>query len=166
MQDIQIRPFQQSDPVPVITALVNAAYAPLAGLGLGLSASYQADGVTERRLLTGLPFVATIQSVIVATVTVYPTASQSQSDWYRRTGVYHFGQFAVHPGAQKRGIGSQLLRFIEGFARDNSAKELALDTVEEAVDLLNWYRRLGFRFIEFVSWNGTDVRNVVLSKQL
>ena len=128
MQDIHIRPFQQSDPVPVITALVNAAYAPLAGLGLGFSASYQADGVTERRLLTGLPFVVTIQSVIVATVTVYPTASQSQSDWYRRTGVYHFGQFAVHPGAQKRGIGSQLLRFIEGFARDNSARELGLTT--------------------------------------
>lgn len=59
-----------------------------------------------------------------------------------------------------------MLEFVEQHARDHEAAELALDTAEGAIHLRQWYERLGFRFIEHVSWQDTNYRSVILSKQL
>lgn len=55
-----------------------------------------------------------------------------------------------------------MIEFIEQQARTRGATALALDTAH----LRQWYERLGFRFIEFVSWHDTDYRSVILSKPL
>ena len=58
------------------------------------------------------------------------------------------------------------MRVIEQRALQQGATELALDTAEGATHLIRWYERLGFRFIQHVSWDETNYRSVVMSKRL
>jgi GNAT superfamily N-acetyltransferase len=165
-QPLLIRDLGPDDAIEPITVLLHAAYRALANLGFRYFASHQDDATTRRRLCSGFPLIAELDGVIVATVTLYATAVQSDCAWYVRPGVFRFGQFAVRPDLQREGLGSRLLRIIEQRAGEKGATELALDTAEGATHLRCWYERLGFRFVEYVSWPETNYRSVVLSKQL
>jgi predicted N-acetyltransferase YhbS len=162
--DLRIRDFADGDSVAAITALLHAAYGSLAESGFRYLASHQDEATTLRRLRSGVPFVAESGREIIGTVTLYPPSVSSSCEWYRT--VYHFGQFAVRPELQGRGIGFRLYEHVEAFVRSLSVDELALDTAEGAHHLRQWYDRLGFRFIQFISWNETNYRSVILSKSL
>ena len=144
---ISIRPFLPADPVSAITALLHAAYASLAKMGFRYLATHQDDVTTLCRLQRGFPFVAEMDGVIIATITLRSPVAQSECSWYCQQGVYSFGQFAVRPDLQKRGIGLRLIQFVEDRAREQGAEELSLDTAEGALHLRQWYERLGFRQI-------------------
>lgn len=162
-----IRPWSTKDSVSEITTLLHAAYAPLAAAGMRYVASHQDDHTTRDRLTRGFPFVAVADDGnITGTITCYATSAESPCAWYRRNGVFRFGQFAVRPGLQRGGIGSALLEMVEREARSRGAVELACDTAESAELLIRWYGGLGFRFVEHVSWPDTNYRSVVLSKSL
>lgn len=165
-EDILIRPFREGDSVASITALLHVAYAPLAAEGMRYLASHQDESTTLQRLTEGFPFVAERDGTIIGTITVYGPDQGSACEYYRRGGVFKFGQFAVHPGRQGGGIGHALLVQAEAAAREHGATELALDTSEKAHDLIRWYGRLGFRFVQHVSWDDTNYRSVVLAKTL
>ena len=77
-----------------------------------------------------------------------------------------FGQFAVHPHYQKRGIGETLLQAVEKFAKRDGAEELALDTAEGADHLIHYYSQKGYRFVGHAQWKQTNYRSVLLSKRL
>jgi GNAT superfamily N-acetyltransferase len=77
-----------------------------------------------------------------------------------------FGQFAVRPSHQGRGIGTTLLRLVEQRAAEQGVRQLALDTSEHAADLIAFYEVKGFRFVEHVQWSETNYRSVVLAKGL
>lgn len=164
--ELVIRPYRTDDPVAEITTLLHAAYAPLAAQGMRYVASHQDEATTLRRLTAGFGFVAELQGVIIGTLTLYGPQKDSSCAWYNREGVYKFGQFAVRPDLQGRGIGHVMLNRIETEARELGARELALDTSERAEHLLRWYERLGFRFVQHVSWDDTNYRSIVLSKSL
>lgn len=167
MNRIVIRDLRESDPIPEITWLLHEAYAPLAAMGLRYTATHQDDDVTRRRLASGWPWVAVLDGEIVATVTLYQNASGSEGcAWYREPGVFSFGQFAVRPDLQGQGLGGRLITMLESEAAVRGAGELALDTADGADHLIRWYEKLGFRFIEHVSWGSTNYRSVVLSKTL
>lgn len=161
-----IRSLQSGDSISCLTKLLHTAYADLAQKGLLYMASHQSDDITQERLQRGFPLVAEIEGTLVGTATLYPPNPESRCLWYRRTGVYSFGQFGVHPDFQGQGIGQLLYERVEQEAQKRGACELALDTAESAVHLRQWYERLGFCFIEYVSWGETNYRSVVLSKQL
>jgi GNAT superfamily N-acetyltransferase len=161
-----IRSFAESDSIPALTHLLHEAYASLAAMGFRYTATHQDDATTLRRLLTGDAFIAEIDGKTVGTVTLYGSSPTSICDWYRQPSVSYFGQFGVLPAFQHQGIGLQLYRQVEEHARRRGAAELALDTAEGAHHLRQWYERLGFRFIEFVSWPETNYRSVILSKSL
>ena len=163
---IRIRELRAADSVEAITDLLHAAYAPLAAMNFRYTASYQDSSITSRRLRNGFPFVAAEGSELIGTITLYGSSADSPCAWYQQEGVFHFGQFAVLPSPQGRGIGRLLLEKVEEAARERNARELALDTAEGAVHLLNWYERCGFRFVQYVSWTDTNYRSVVLSKRL
>lgn len=165
-EELQIRALREDDDVPAITALLHAAYAPLAEAGFRYLASHQDDEVTLRRLGAGWPYVGVRSGQLVATVTLRASEPDSACAWYRRPGVFSFGQFAVLPALQRSGIGHRLIQRIEQDATTRGATELALDTAEGAVHLCRWYSRLGYRFIQHVSWHETNYRSVVLSKSL
>jgi GNAT superfamily N-acetyltransferase len=162
-----IRPWSTEDSISGITALLHAAYAPLAAVGMRYVASHQDDTITRDRLTRGFPFVAMgDDGSLAGTITLYAQNTGSACAWYRRHGVFHFGQFAVRPGMQRGGIGSALLESVEREARWRGAEQLACDTAESAEHLIRWYNRLGFRLVEHVSWPDTNYRSVVLSKSL
>jgi GNAT superfamily N-acetyltransferase len=164
---ILLRPLRDDDPIPAITRLLHAAYAPLAAMGLRYTATHQEDEVTLSRLRRGFAFIGERDGEIFATVTLYPTAGPDSScRWYREPGVFSFGQFAVHPRRQRQGLGSRLIGMLERETVVRGGRELALDTAEPAHHLRRWYEKLGYRFIEFADWSTTNYRSVILSKPL
>jgi len=163
---IVIRRHRKEDDIAPITGMLHAAYAPLAAMGLRYTATHQDDKVTLSRLERGIAFVAELDGVIVATVTLYAPEPDSSCEWYRRPEVYSFGQFGVRPDLQRGGVGLRLLHLMEQQAREHGARELALDTAEGAHHLRDWYARCGYREVERVSWGNTNYTSVILSKTL
>jgi GNAT superfamily N-acetyltransferase len=107
---------------------------------------------------------------MVATVTVYPPHPRTDErapEWYSRADVATFGQLAVDPELQGRGLGARLLDLVEERARELGVAELACDTAESADGLIRLYVRRGFREVGHVDWRpATNYRSVVLSKRL
>ena len=57
--------------------------------------------------------------------------------------------------------------FINGYAFRNPATlSVTLDTAEGAEHLIRTYEKRGYRFIEYVQWEVTNYRSVVMSKKL
>lgn len=167
IKGLVIRHYRDDDSIPEITRLLHQSYAALAQMGLRYTATYQDEEVTLRRLLRGVAFVAELDREIVATVTLYPESPlETLSEWYRKEGVHYFGQMAVRPDLQGKGIGTRLVSLMEEEARKLGATELALDTAVPALHLREWYRRLGYRQVEELHWGTTNYRSVILSKTL
>jgi GNAT superfamily N-acetyltransferase len=164
--------FQQFNPeshgilVEELTDLLHKAYAGLANQGLRYVASHQSSTVTLQRLSEGESYLAFLQNKLIGTITLTGLKPKSSSNWYRTEGVYSFHQFGISPEFQGRGIGSQIMDLIEIRARDLGATELALDTSENATHLISLYQKRGYRFIEFVQWEGVNYRSVIMSKSL
>lgn len=162
-----LRSFREDDPIPEITRLLHAAYAPLAAMGLRYTATHQTDEVTLSRLQRGIPFVGELDGEIVATVTLYaPTGPDSCCAWYGEPGVFSFGQFGVRPDLQRSGLGGRMIGMLEKETVARGGRELALDTAEPAHHLRQWYEKLGYRFIQYADWSSTNYRSVILSKSL
>ncbi len=161
-----IRELRPEDSIPGITALLHEAYAQWGTKGLKFMATWQDDATTARRLHAGISFVAEQEGKIAGVVTLRSPHAASTCPWYSQPGVWTFGQFAVRPALQRHGLGSRLLDWVEERASVLGGKELALDTAEPATQLVEWYQRLGFRFIQHHQWEETNYRSVVLSKSL
>lgn len=166
LTDVHIRPVCSTDDIAAITTLLHRAYKPLADDGMRFYASFQDEAATRERFNSGHGFVAIACDKIIATVTIYDTLQDNPCSWYTVKGVWHFGQFAVDPNCQGIGIGSLLVDFAEHFARLQGARELALDTAENAIDLIDYYAARQYRQIGHVQWDVTNYRSVVMSKEL
>lgn len=58
----------------------------------------------------------------------------------------HFGMFAVRPELQGRAVGSALLAEAERVAlAEWAAKAMRLEVIAQRVELIDWYRRRGYR---------------------
>lgn len=163
---ISIRPLLAGDSLEDITDLLHRAYAVLAGMGLRYMATHQSVEVTRSRVAQGECFVATSSEAIVGTIVFRNGAQTGGCPWYDRPEVASFGQFAVEPRLQSNGLGRRLIAQVEERARATGAGEIALDTAEPARHLVDWYGRLGYRFIETTNWGHTNYRSVVMSKAL
>jgi predicted N-acetyltransferase YhbS len=165
---IAIRPIGPDDSIEELTALLHRSYAVLGDMGLNYTAVDQSAEVTRKRLAHGIGFAAVdAQGRIVGTVLFHsPERSDGGSPWLTRPEVAHFGQLAVEPALQQRGIGARLMQVVEDKARAAGATELALDTAEPAKHLIDWYARRGYRFIEYAQWRGKRYRSVIMSKSL
>jgi GNAT superfamily N-acetyltransferase len=163
---VTIRPLADSDSIEDLTALLHRGYRQLADMGLRYLATYQNAATTRERISRGECFVATYNDRIIGTLTFYMPGSIGGSPWLKRDDVAEFGQFAVDPPYQGNGVGGMMVTFIENYARKKGIRELALDTSEQAEHLIEWYTRMGYRFIEYVQWDVTNYRSVILSKAL
>jgi ribosomal protein S18 acetylase RimI-like enzyme len=165
-QQVTIRLLSPSDSLKELTDLLHRAYAPLARMGLRYVATYQDVETTRQRIAKGECYVAVSHNTIIGTICYYPPGVQKGTPWMRRHDVAHIGQLAVEPAHQGRGIATRLMGHAERRAEGDGAAELALDTAEPAKHLIDWYARLGFRFIEYAQWDVTNYRSVVMSKPL
>jgi GNAT superfamily N-acetyltransferase len=166
-ETISVRPFDiRADSLEELTELLNRSYRSLADLGFRYLASWQDAQRTRERIKNAQCFVGIINEKIAATISYYEPQHTQYPPWDAAGPVAHFGQFAVDPMLQGKGIGDELLQFIERYAMSNGAAELALDTAEKAEHLVNYYTRRGYRFITHVQCEEVNYRSVILSKNL
>ncbi len=161
-----IRALSQEDSLDELTDLLHRAYKVLADLGLRFLATHQDVDTTRQRISTGACFVAVLDGKVIGTITYYAPGRRYGCDYYKTKGVAHVGQLAVEPPLQRLGIAGRLMAFAEDHARAQGMKELALDTAEPALQLIDWYTRLGYRFISYHQWDVTNYRSVIMSKSL
>jgi GNAT superfamily N-acetyltransferase len=164
--DNRLRLLSPADDLIALTAMLHRAYAALARRGMHFLASHQGVDVTRSRLAKGECWVVEADGAIIGTIVLKDAASTRGSPWYDRPEVACFGQFAVEPTWQGRGIGSALVDKVERRALEKGVTELALDTADGADDLIAFYARRGYRFIEHVKWNDVNYRSVIMSKRL
>ena len=159
-----IRLISNEDSIADLTDLLHRAYAPLAARGMHFVASHQDAQRTRERTARGECYLAVQDGSVIGTITVRSPQQTRGCPWYDRPEVACFGQFAVEPAWQKRGLGSRLLCLAEQRAAETGAAELALDTAEPAAELISYYMKRGYRFIEYAQWNTVNYRSVILSK--
>ena len=167
-----IRPWAPTDSLAALTALLHAAYAPLAAAGLNFSAASQTDAMTAERLAGGHGLVAVRGDELLGTVTVNRAFDANLKPWARatpwfyRADVAHLHQFAVAPGAQGAGIGGALLQAAEAWAQAGGQRAIALDTALPALHLQQRYQRAGYAEVAQVQWGGKTYRSAVMLKTL
>jgi len=166
LAEISIRPLADSDSIEELTELLHRSYKILADMGLRYLATHQDSETTRKRISYGECFVAEYRGKIIGTVCFFMPEVLGGSPWLKRDDVCDFGQLAVDPDYQGKGIGAMLVKFVENLARSRGLAEICLDTSEHATHLIDWYTRLGYRFIEYVDWDITNYRSVILSKNL
>jgi GNAT superfamily N-acetyltransferase len=156
------------DSLDEITDLLHRAYARLVEMGFNYVAATQSSVVTMERLTAGIPYIARLNDCIIGTITYYPTAPDdiTEPDYYKRSDVAHFGQFAVSPEMQKQGIGHELVELIEAKALQDGKCEIACDTAEGAIHLIDFYKRRGYRPIGYQQWGHAHYRSIILSKTI
>ena len=103
---------------------------------------------------------------VVSVVTLATATATNGSPFYDRLDVASFGQFAVHPSHQGRGIGSTLITFVERRAKEQGVTYLALDTSEHADHLIALYQARGNQFVEYCQWPETNYRSMVFARRL
>jgi GNAT superfamily N-acetyltransferase len=152
--------------VEPLTELLHESYAPLARKGLRYYASHQPPEKTLGRLTGGVSFLAFWEGQLAGTISFYPSNDGNPCEYYRRPGLVHFAQYAVKTTLQGRGIAGQLLERMESYARETGAREIALDTAEEASELIAMYRRHGYVPVSATQWSVTNYRSVIMAKPL
>ena len=157
---------EEKDSVTELTELLHRAYKQLADMGLKFMATHQDDAVTKKRLTRGESFVIEDANKLIACITLYKSTKTNRCNWYTNDGVSYFGQFAVEPGYQQKGIGSKMMDFIEQHALENNAAEISLDTSEKAQHLIDYYSKRGYRYIQHHQWPEVNYRSIVMSKKL
>jgi GNAT superfamily N-acetyltransferase len=165
LDGVTIRRVAPGDSFPALKELLHRAYAPLAARGMRFLASSQNVSTTLLRAQRGECYVAAdANNVLIGTVVLSEVAATRGSPWYDRPDVASFGQYAVEPAWQGRGIGSRMLAVVEARAAEKGVVELALDTAEGATELIAFYGRRGYRFVEHVTWPDVNYRSVIMSK--
>ena len=166
MEDLVIRRWKESDSIDLITEILHLAYGALARQGMTYNASHQPPSQTLSRLKSGDAMIAEIGDKIVGTITMYHASDHSNHLYYLRPGLVYFGQFAVHPDFQRRGIARRLYQTVENHARALGATEIALDTAETAHELIAMYQRWGFEIVDTANWDSTNYISVIMAKPL
>jgi GNAT superfamily N-acetyltransferase len=165
-QEPALRLLTHNDSISELTDLLHRAYRPLADAGMRFLASHQDENTTRRRCSEGECWILEKSKRLVGTITWRPGGSCPQAIWYRRQDVAIFGQFAVAPELQGRGVGSRLLSLMESRAKERGFSRSACDTSERAGQLIAFYTRKGYSPVEHVQWEETNYRSVILSKTL
>lgn len=162
-----LRRLREDDDLVELTALLHAAYAPLAQAGMKFYASHQPVEATAQRAAKGECWVALVEGRLVGTITLIPPDRPGEIPLYEPPTVAVIGQFGVHPDCKGLGLGRALIDKAEERALALGAEEVALDTSEHAHALIALYTRRGYRQVGEADWRPTtNYLSVVLSKRL
>ena len=182
---ITVRRFAPSDSVASLTNLLHRAYAAQVAMGLTPLAGRQDDATTKSRVFSGECYVAIhhvhmpdvddpsgkgvlpkTQHKIVGSILYHEVEEAEGPAFFHRPDVAWFSQFAVDPDYQGQGIGQMLLGIVEHRAIAEHAHELALSMAEPDTQLMDFYKKRGWRNVEYWQWPYTNYRSAILSKAL
>jgi GNAT superfamily N-acetyltransferase len=153
-----------------LTTLLHRAYRAQMDMGLQPLAGRQDVETTRKRSTNGECYLA-VQAIdgkdkIVGTILFHEVEDAKGPPWFARKDVDSFSQFGVDPDLQGKGIGQKLLDRVEQRALECGASELGLSMAEPDTNLMQFYLRRGYRFIEHWQWPYTNYRSAILSKPL
>lgn len=172
---ITVRRLAPSDSISELTNLLHRAYAKQVAMGLKPLAGRQDDTVTRQRVFNGECYVSvhhltnpdgSVRQKLVGSILFHEQEEAKGPPWFGEPDVASFSQFAVDPDYQGMGIGQMLLGLVEERARETGARELGLSMAEPDADLMAFYKKRGYRDIEFWQWPYTNYRSAILSKTL
>lgn len=166
IQEFHIRLLNEQDSIEELTDILHKSYKQLKDRGYYSLATHQTAEITKRRIAEGKCLVAVVDEKMIGTLTYVPAVNASGHEWYNQKNVGICRQFGVIPEMQRTGIGTALLAEAEKLAMEEGTTELALDTVGEAGDLVDYYVRRGFRKVGEAQWKEVNYRSVILSKKL
>ncbi|QQS08164.1 MAG: GNAT family N-acetyltransferase [Phycisphaerales bacterium] len=171
---VAVRRLTDHDSIPKVTRLLHHAYAAQVAMGLRPLAGRQDDETTARRCASGECYLATLTEDtdqgpvehFVGTILFHEIEDAKGPPWFANNWVDSFSQFGVDPHYQGHGIGQMLLGTVELRASQCGAKELALSMAEPDSNLMRFYMKRGYRFIELWQWPYTNYKSAILSKSL
>lgn len=172
---ITVRRLAPSDSITELTKLLHRAYAKQVAMGLKPLAGRQDDATTLKRVVNGECYVSvhhvtnadgSVRQKLVGSILFHEEEESEGPPWFHRSEVASFSQFAVDSDYQGMGIGQMLLGLVEERARETGAKELGLSMAEPDAELMAFYKKRGYRDIEFWQWPYTNYRSAILSKSL
>jgi ribosomal protein S18 acetylase RimI-like enzyme len=166
LSKIIIRPLSRSDSLDELTSLLHRSYKKLADKGWCYLATHQKVKTTKKRVRKSSCYVAIFEGKIIGTICYRSPKVKAKHDYYIQPFVASFGQFAVDPEFQNIGLGSRLIDLVEKFAIRDKAKEIGIDTAEEAIELIEYYKKRGYKFVTYAQWHMTNYRSVIMSKDL
>ena len=135
-------------------------------MGFHYLAARQTSDITLKRLKIGNCYIYKDQGQIIATVTYYRHKTDSEHKLYLHSDVATYGQLAVHPDFQKKGLASLIIKFVEQLAKKDNAKRIVVDTAEKNEKLVNYYKNKGYTIIDHTNWSTTNYTSVLLCKDL
>lgn len=166
IDNVTYRLINHNDSLEELTIVINKAYSIYSKDDIQFMGVNQDYNTTKKRTRNALCFVAIFDNKLIGTITFKPTYACKGSNWFNKPFVSKFNQLAVLPEYQTKGIGGKLINLVETIAQKTFAKELALDTSEKATELIAYYNRRGYRYIENIKWKKRNYQSVVLSKKL
>ena len=163
---VDIRRFAAGDSLKQLTALLNDAYRIHLQRGLRYVATWQDETLTSTRMAGAECWIAMDGDRIVGTITLRPPARAGGHPFLDRPDVAVFNQLAVAPAYQGSGLGHRLMACAETRARELGAAEIACETAQSEVGLIDWYKRQGYRVVGTANRETTNYVSYVLSKRL
>lgn len=165
--EIIIRKWTENDDPDALTDMIHRAYSQLADQGLNYIATNQSVETTIERLAEGESWCAELEGQVVGTITLFAPGEQTGCDYYRNEKPCAFGQFAIEPIHQGKGIGKLLLEVAERRGREWGAIMLACDTSELALELIAMYRKWGFEIVGKADWRpSVNYKSVILGRPI
>lgn len=164
--EVIVRPLAPGDSMAELTSLLHRAYAKQVEMGLRPLAGRQTEEVTRQRTASGETIVAELEGRLVGMILLNEREDAAFPGHFLRPNMAHFSLLAVDPGAQGRGIGKKLLEKMETRARELGHTALSLSMAEPDAELMKFYERLGFRFVEYWRWPYTNYNSVILGRDI
>jgi len=157
-----IRRLRPEDSLEELTHLVHAAYAARLAEGLRFVGTHQTVEITAERIAGGHAFVAADGERLIGTVIARPPQAKSSAPLYREPRTWSFGQLAVLPEFNGRGLGWQLQVSAVELALEHGARTMALDTAAPAQRLIALYETWGYQIVGRADWRPTTNYESVL----
>ncbi len=126
------------------------------------SGVYPARSTAENAIKKDCLIIALIDNEVVASAIVNHeyTEQYNQVKWqgdFKDNEIFIIHTFAVSPHHSKKGIGVELIKWIENYARESGVKSLRLDCYVGNPPALKLYERCGFTYLDTISIGLEDI---------
>jgi ribosomal protein S18 acetylase RimI-like enzyme len=159
-----------------ITELLHNSYQEREESGLHFAASKSTSEINAKKLEYGRCFVALDGDKIVGMIYLltppwpFSINKNGKKKWYCDNNGGVLNNLAVRSDYKGKGIGKKLLNHSIKAAKDMQLISLILDTSCELKGLNKFYDNMGFKKVDFISWETTNyysiVRKLFLSKRI
>lgn len=165
----RLRPYVAAD-AEELTDLLHTAYGEHLAAGLNFTAADQSVETTHKRSGRGGCWVIADDSDrLIATLTMSlppsrglqrlaPTAREPHTAW--------LNQLAVDPACRGTGVATHLFLHGMGWAGEQGATRVGIDTAEPAAHLVALYRHWGFQHRDTIHWDGKTYDSVVMVRRV